>query len=239
MTPLTENWFAEGNIDFEYKQYLLLAYLQEAQRQYAATKLYPTLADLIGHYHSLQAYQAGKRQLEARAPKKLLGIDSDTGTLAYAPTLAADPLLEEIDQIVAYSLPRVQAGVVQGTELYETVEQNLQLEPVGVLPLYKYEGYVLLRIAAQSDILVYQYRLSTLTEGSQRMRGLHTHYLTSYAYSLSSTYAHMKLELVRAHKALPNPATFVAECTLQVPLAETLWPVAKRRLLRTLVQAEG
>ena len=32
-----------------------------------------------------------------------------------------------------------------GAEIYELIEKQLHIEPVGILPLYKNEGYMLLR----------------------------------------------------------------------------------------------
>ena len=50
---LSENWFAEGYIDFELKKYTLLAYLQQVNGFFNENKLYPQLADVIFHHNNL------------------------------------------------------------------------------------------------------------------------------------------------------------------------------------------
>jgi hypothetical protein len=234
MKALSENWFAEGTIDFEYKQYLLLAYLEEVKRQYAALKLYPVLSDLIGHYRSLVLFRDNKFQLTEKLPKKLTGIDPSQLSFTYHVLHEDDEIMQELDQIVAYSLPKVQFHVEKGTELYEKVEEKLLVEPIGVVPLYKHEGYLLIRVGAVTDIIVYQFKLSLIDQGEEKAKALHTRFVTTYQYSLTNGYEQIKLDLVRSKAELPNPATYAMESTLAVPLEETLLPIAKRRLLRMI-----
>jgi hypothetical protein len=47
MADLNKNWLTEKYIDFEYKKYVLLAWLQEVNNNFQDQKLYPFLAQLI------------------------------------------------------------------------------------------------------------------------------------------------------------------------------------------------
>ena len=53
MKKLEKDWLTSGLIDFEYKKYILLAYLQEVKGNFDSNKLYPHLSDLIFHYQNL------------------------------------------------------------------------------------------------------------------------------------------------------------------------------------------
>ena len=53
MEKLSKDWLTQGLIDFEYKKYLLLAYLQKAKKSFEKVELYPFLADLVFHYRNL------------------------------------------------------------------------------------------------------------------------------------------------------------------------------------------
>ena len=68
---LSENWFLEGTLDFEYKKYLLLAYLQHVSREFAEVRLYPSFSELIFHYQNLHAFQERKQKLKDQFPQKL------------------------------------------------------------------------------------------------------------------------------------------------------------------------
>ena len=41
MPKLSKDWITEKHIDFEYKKYVLLAYLQEVEKHFEMTSLYP------------------------------------------------------------------------------------------------------------------------------------------------------------------------------------------------------
>jgi hypothetical protein len=51
MKKLEEDWLTKGLIDFEYKKYILLDYLQHIKEQFKERRLYPFLSDLVFHYN--------------------------------------------------------------------------------------------------------------------------------------------------------------------------------------------
>jgi hypothetical protein len=65
MEKLSKDWLTQGLIDFEYKKYLLMAYLQTVKSSFGKVELYPFLADLVFHYRNLQAVK-GKQGLNTR-----------------------------------------------------------------------------------------------------------------------------------------------------------------------------
>ena len=71
MKTLSHTWFAEGYIDFELKKYTLLAYLQEVNRYFTVSKLYPQLADIIFHYNNVVAFKKNKQSLQEQFLKNL------------------------------------------------------------------------------------------------------------------------------------------------------------------------
>lgn len=71
MKSLSETWFADGYIDFELKKYTLLAYLQEVNKYFNESKLYPQLADVIFHYNNIISFRENKKYLQEQFPKKV------------------------------------------------------------------------------------------------------------------------------------------------------------------------
>jgi len=237
MERLASDWFATGTLDFEYKQYVLLAYLQHIQRRFTEARLYPPLSDLLHHTRTLEEYQASKQQMDDRFPQTLTGIDLPNARLVYEKQTPTDSTeLQEIDAIVAYALPQLRRHLQQGREIYEHVNGQLHMKPIGVLPLYRDEGYVFIRPGVVPDVAVFQYqvRLFGPDPSGERLAGIHTQYVTSFSLSLTENYHSIKLSLIRHRAELPNPATFAVECVEPVPIDETLLPVTKRRLLRLL-----
>ena len=90
MKKLSETWFAEGYIDFELKKYTLLAYLQEINRVFRETKLYPQLADIVFHYNNMVAFRDNKKLLQDDFPKRLSGVHIERLSLLFEQVIEDD-----------------------------------------------------------------------------------------------------------------------------------------------------
>src|ERR1022692_3382480 len=135
MKTLSETWFADGYIDFELKKYTLLAYLQEINKCFDQKKLYPQLADIIFHYNNLVAFRENKKFLQEQFPKKLTGIQIEKLQVLYEQMIGDDELMQELEEIINYSVSEMQTAITNATEIYEFVENKLVIFPVGLIPL--------------------------------------------------------------------------------------------------------
>ncbi|CAL1517114.1 hypothetical protein [Chitinophaga sp. MM2321] len=236
MGALSETWFAEGYIDFELKKYTLLSYLQDINHYFNQNKLYPQLADIIFHYNNLLAFRENKQFLQQQFPKRLTAVNIQKLQLLYEQMIADDELMEELEDIIRYSLPQMNQTIKDGTEIYEFVQDKLSISPVGLIPLETAEGYLLLCDGRYSDTLVYTYRLTIFERHDEKFRGIHTHYLEAYRKDLVHTCEHIKTMLIRKNSELPNPAVYCVETPLVLPVDETLLPIAKRSLVKYIAR---
>ena len=234
---LSATWFTEGTIDFELQKYRLLAYLKEVHSYFNASKLYPQLSDVIFHHDNLIAFQKNKRFLEDQFPKTIDKIDLQRVEIIYQKMLADDVLMDELENIVSYALNKFKGTIDNGAELYDLVEQRMIIEPVGLLPVYTNEGYVLLRYGQYVETRAYSYTITLFEHQSSRYKGLRLQYLQSWPQSIIHTNEMIKKELVRRESALKNPAFYCMEVPLQLPLDETLLPVAKRVFVKYLTNS--
>ena len=232
MKSLSETWFAEGRIDFELKKYTLLAYLQEVNKYFDENKLYPQLADIIFHYNNIVAFRENKKYLQEHFPKKLTGLQMEKLQLIYEQMLEDDELMQELENIIHYSASRIKKTISNGTEIYEFVEDKICITPIGLIPLDTKEGYFFLSAGNVKSTRVYHYRLSIFEKHDERYRSIKTRFIDNWVRSFSNTYEHIKSELIRNLRDLPNPAVYSIETDLNFPVEETLLPVAKRRLVR-------
>lgn len=231
---LSETWFMEGYIDFELQKYKLLAYLQEVKKCFNETKLYPQLSDVVFHYNNLIAFQSNKQLLQDRFPKKLADIDMQRLELVYERMLADDELMQELSQITQYAIDEMKSTITEGAEIYDFVEKKLDIEPVGIMPLYKNEGYVFMRYAKFPEVRIYNYTVTLFERQDSKYKGIRMEYIDSRTKNLANTYEQIKIDIISAYRALPNPAVYKVEFPLSVPFDETLLPVAKRVLMRHL-----
>lgn len=232
MKTLSQTWFAEGFIDFELKKYTLLAYLKEVNSQFNENKLYPQLADIIFHYNNLVQFRENKKFLQEQFPKRLTGIQLEKLQLLYEQMIEDDDVMEELENIIHYSAYKMKDTIRNGTELFEFVEDKIQIEPVGLIPLDNKEGYFFLANAAKKDTLIYYYRLSIFEKHDEQYRAIKTSFVAEWQRSISHTFEHMKGLLIKEKKELPNPAVYTIQSTHSFPVEETLLPIAKRCLVR-------
>jgi len=229
---LSETWFMEGYIDFELQKYRLLAYLQEVKKSFNETKLYPQLSDMVSHYNNLLAFKENKKILQDQFPKKLNLLNEQKLEIVYEQMLADDDLMQELEHITAYALDEMKGTISEGAEIYEFVEKQMLVEPIGIIPLYKNEGYVFLRYGSYSGVRVYSYSITLFEHQHSRYKGLKLAYVDTREKNLANTYEQIKIDIIRAIRTLPNPAVYKIELPLTVPLNETLLPIAKRALVK-------
>jgi len=237
MRQLNKNWITEHHIDFEYKKYLLLAYLQHVSGQFTEQRLYPHLADLIEHYRDLRQLKDNKNQLYQQFPERLNGARLEEFRLVYEKLIRDDNLMQELNSIIDFSLPQMELALREGKKIYDFVEEHCRIFPVGLLPLNKDAGYIFLRAGDISDTIVYEYQLSIYESPHERFRGIQVGYIATYEKGLLNTYESIKSDLLRFHRNLPNPAAYVIESEFMLPFDETFLPIAKRALVRALSTA--
>lgn len=232
MKILSETWFAEGYIDFELKKYTLLAYLQEVNKYFNESKLYPQLADVIFHYNNLVSFRESKKILQEHFPKKLTGLQIEKLKVLYEQIIEDDDLMMELEDIINYSASTMKSTINSGVEIYELVEENLTICPVGIIPLDNKEGYFFLNTTANKETQVFHYRLSFFEKHDEKYRSMKSTYVNSWSKNFVNSFESIKSELIRYRSMLPNPAVFSIEVNLSFPVEETLLPIAKRSLVK-------
>ena len=232
MKQLSETWFAEGYIDFELKKYTLLAYLQEVNKCFTQNKLYPQLAEVVFHYNNIVAFRENKRYLQEHFPKKLTGIQLEKLQLLYQQMMEDDDMMQELESIIHYAADTINTTLKTGAGIYEFVEEKLKITPIGLIPLDTQEGYFFLNSGNVAATLVYHYRLSIFDKHDEKYRSIRTEYIDTWQRSIATTYEHIKSELIRGKRDLPNPAVYSIRTDFEFPVNETLLPVAKRSLVK-------
>lgn len=234
MDQLSENWLTEGLVDFEYKKYLLLAYLQKVKESFTRVELYPFLSDLVFHHRNLMAVKENKAMIYDRFPKRLSLESLRNLEVNYKKIIEDDAVMQEIESIIHFALPRLKSTLEEGSFIYEYVESHCEISPVGLTSLYANEGYLFVTQPPESETSIYRYQVTIFDNSNEKMRGIHTHLISTSERSFSNTYEQIKLKLIREFTDLPNPATYLVLSKLRFPIVQTLMPVAKRLLIKEI-----
>ena len=231
---LSDNWLTEKHIDFEYKKYVLLAWLQHVSERFEETRLYPALSELVKHYRNLVSLREQKKQLYGAFPEKLTQTDLQQFKLVYDKLTGDDQLMQELEQIIQFSIPRFEQQLGEGKKLYDMLESKLKIQPVGIVPLHTDAGYLFLANGNSKETAVFEYQITIFDQPDERYRAISLQYVAAYEKTLRHTYENIKQDLLKYNSHLPNPATYVIESGLTLPLDETLLPIAKRYLVKYL-----
>jgi hypothetical protein len=148
----------------------------------------------------------------------------------------SDELLKDIEEIVDYALPTMQRTLGKGKEIHEWVESELKIDPIGIIPMYKDEGYVMLELGNSKLTDVFQYQIKKFIMFNEQMRGVYFKLIDRVSRGIGDTFEQIKLQLIKSYKVLPNPATFVIHGELPLPMEETVIPMSKKLVLKTVQQ---
>ncbi len=237
MEKLSKDWLTQGLIDFEYKKYLLLAYLQTVRKSFDRVELYPFLADLVFHYRNLKAIKENKALFKDAFPKELSVEEIKKLELSYRELVEDDAVMNELAAIIEFAIPQIEGSLNEGSAIYEFVESKVEISPVGVTPLYANEGYLFVTQPPERETSVYRYQVSIFEDSKEQLRSLNTQFVESISKTTMNTYERIKLDLIKRYRELPNPAAFLVLSKLKVPFSETLMPVAKRLFVKYLSKA--
>lgn len=234
MKKLQPDWFTQNWLDAEYQKYVVMAYLQAVRQNFDADRLCPDLPDLRSHYDAGVRFSRGKGTLNAAFPKRVSRITGPPPRIEYKPTVADHEFMVEMDAIMEFALPRFQAMLTEGEQRWIAISESLTLSPVGLMPLRPEEGYLLLHATTGTETQVYAFAATLYSDQEPGGRLVQLRYVETVRKSLVNTFEAIKLNLIRRHRHLPNPATFALECRRPYPVTETLLPVARQLLAQAV-----
>lgn len=234
MAQLKKDWITDGLIDFEYKKYVLLAYLKHIEMNFDQTKLYPFLTELIDHYNDARLLKDKKQSIKSEMPKEISRLDLNKLEIIYKDLNASDDLLKDIEEILDYALPTMHRTLGKGKEIHDWAASELKIDPIGIVPIYKEEGYVMLEVGNSKLTDIFQYQIKKFIMFNEQMRGVYFKWIDRVSRGVGDTFEHLKLQLIRNYKELPNPATFLIYGDAPLPMEETLIPISKKMVLQTI-----
>jgi hypothetical protein len=116
---LSLTWFMESPIDFEHKQYLLLAYLQKVESSFLNKKLSP---------HLLHLERLSDELVEFKSSLDIIKRDFDKNRYVYFDNVKLEgennEIIIEIKEIVSFSIPQLEPRIKLG---YKILEKNNQI----------------------------------------------------------------------------------------------------------------
>jgi hypothetical protein len=172
--------------------------------------------------------------LENSFKKTVKGIDYENLKLVYEQTIN-DETLNELKKIIEFSEPIFVGELQKGKSIFDFAEKHILTNHIGILPIYKMEGYFILYPYQSREVKAYYYTFSKINLLQEDVYGLNCNFFSSYKLSLANTVDKVKLDIIDANPELPNPAVYLFKANAALPNEETFLPIAKRLLYKNLV----
>lgn len=235
MEKLELNIFLSAAEDIEYSQYKVLAILNKYSEALRRSKLYPVFSNLIEIGSSLTQIMNQRNYFKENLPRKLMGFDLNKKKAVYEVSRKLSDRINQVFDFIEWAIPKINDELHEAKTIYEFVDENTKLTEVGISPLYKKEGYFIIKDVLQKRINIYRYEMRVIPAREDRFHTLKTKLVETYQEEeIAPVLNEVKLELARKFSDLPVPATFLFENELDFPFKETIFPVAKRKLMRTI-----
>lgn len=236
MLRLNIDTFIKSAHDSELSEYRLLAALKNYTDELHKNKLYPAFGDLVDLSLELESILLNK-QLYQKRINRIKGIDLENGKFLYEEEIQniSSDSMEHIFDFIQWALPKLKVALDEGKAIYDYVEEGLEIKEVGIIPLFKDEGYFTISDQESKRLCIYKYVLSKLASLDVNFQTLKTNLIESYSDIINThPIDEIKYELIKKYPELPNPVLFKVETEIDFPFNETVLPIAKRKLMHHL-----
>jgi len=234
MEQISLEIFVDSETDLEMNQYRILAGIKKARTDFSQKKIYPSLATLIKLNRELNQLKEERNNLRHKFPKQIKEFDVKEQKVIYeaSKNLEFNDSIENVFELIDWALPYINETIEEGTVLFDFVEKNMLLEQVGILPIYKEEGYFMITDNIALELQVHRYECSIFSSGSEKYRSIKTEVVKTEKQGIIKRLPEtIKQEIIKERTDLPNPATFLFDSDLDFPFTETIMPVAKRKMI--------
>jgi hypothetical protein len=226
--------FFTSESDLETNQYRILGGIRKVCGDFTKKKIYPSLAALIELKQSIDKIKDERNNLNEKFPKQIKGFDINAQKIIYesAGDVNHNNSIEELFNLIDWALPYIEEAIDEGIILFDFVDKNISLDQVGVMPMYRDEGYFMVTDNTAFELQVHRYESTLFSSGNENYRSLKTEFVKSERQVIIRRSPEaIKHELIKERKDLPNPATFMFDSDLDFPFTETIFPVVKRKLM--------
>jgi len=232
MESLKLETFLSADKDWEMNQYRVLGGIKEYHYELNKKRVYPTLAELIHLASILENIVENKSKLKEAFPKKVKDFDFINQKITFETIGKFTPDIEFLFDLIEWAFPLIKNEIEEAIVLYDFVEKNIEIDHVGIVPINKDEGYFLIMDNEAAKIQIHRFESTIFSSNTEKYRSLKTKLLKEIEKELiEKSPESIKLDLIKQYADLPNPATFICDTDLDFPFNETIFPIAKRKLM--------
>jgi len=234
MKTLTLNTFTSSLEDIEKSQYKILSSLKDYRTEFNKNRLYPALTELTYLYSTLEELLAHKACFDLLLPNGISNknyIKNNFIEIVDQTTIQNDYVYD----LIEWALPLIQNLIDEAKIIYDFVLDNLSINQKGVSNIYDRDGYLLIPDNCSNMLNVYKFETVENYRDNKSILILNTEYLQSTKMNnLPSISWFIEMELMKKYNNGDDANCYLLQTDLDFPFIETMFPLAKVKLLNYL-----
>lgn len=237
MYALNIDYFLPPIEDIEYNQYKILAILKEYRKHFRQNKLYPAFTELNQINRFLSTFlskSSVSKSTDSKKIKTLFPDEIENNSENEKSETQYDP---EAIEITEWAKPQVESALRDGYAIYEFVLSNLFIKTLEPIPSYREQGYFVVHDRSDAQLLFIEYTRYSSKSTKAPVRSLKTRLLRQVPFNENySTITELSIKLIEKYGNLINPAIYICDSNIEFPFSETIFPIAKSKLLYLLTK---
>jgi hypothetical protein len=171
--------------------------------------------------------------------KKVKSSTPDTAKVNFLNGVSDGKDASDAIDLIQWAKPKVEATMGEAIVIYDFVYDNIYLESIKPEPAYRDEGYFIIPDYKNSQLLMIEYSILFIDSTNKPARTLKTKLINQVTLdSIHTSIMESGLRMIDKYNNLVNPAIFICKTVLDFPFWETLYPIAKSKLLSVLTTRE-
>jgi len=238
METLNLSTFIKAADDVELSKYEVLSILSKYSEALHKNKLYPALAELISIKNELELLVEQMSLFDAEFVLNLNFADFTDELPSPDPIDYDEDSLQQVSDFISWALPEIKTAIDEGKAIFDFTDENITLHEIGIMPLYKNEGYFFIPDVKHDLMKIYRFEMSLFSTKENPLRTLKSKLVDLISLQAPEAQSPYELKhiLLKKFTSLPNPACYSFETSIDFPFVETILPVAKRKLVRKLAE---
>lgn len=155
LNGLTPTWFLRAPFDLEHKQYVLLAYIRDANEAFDSNKIVPYFEDVRAQLKNMECYSSVRGILTGTAYELNKTDKINMDYISRLPDNAPDRV--EVDKIVKWSIGQLRTLQGRGNDIWKFIEGSLSMSFVGTKPRLVKGGYMFIRYPGSWIVETYKF----------------------------------------------------------------------------------
>jgi hypothetical protein len=152
---LDTTWFLSQPVDYEHKQYLLLAFLQKIDKEFERDKIDPALFDIKRQLSNIECFLTTKSLVPAKGNK--LSAKELERIKWFESLHDKSEEAIEVNKIVKWSFKKLQEKYKEGAHIWKKVESAINMFYIGDVPDKISAGYIFIRYGGSHVTEVYEF----------------------------------------------------------------------------------